>query len=193
MLRLITFPKPAHAQLCLLLPTTMGFRANEVCTWRAEYIDFNKGDTFVMDAKKKKLFQIPLNIQVAALTEKLLKGRREGYVLKSRSNRNPGDPLSPFAIWHTWRKWAVKARLPNPEEFSPAVGRRFFAAEWYHRQRLSLMTLSMIMRHSEPRITLGYVQKLIFYEDLKQDYKQFQFNVSRDTLNPSKHATPEIA
>ena len=188
MLKLLTFPKPTHDQLCLLLPTVMGFRANEVCTWRAEYIDFDHGDTLVMDAKKKRLFQIPLNIQVAALTEKLLKDRREGYVLRSRSNRNLGKLLSPFAIWHVWRKWSMRARLFNWEEFSPAVGRRFFAAEWYHRQRLSLMTLSMIMRHSEPRVTLGYVEKLIFYEDLKQDYRKFQFNVLERNLKSEKVA-----
>lgn len=178
MLKLLAYPKPTHAQLCIELPCLMGFRAKEVTTWRAEYIDFEHGDTLVFDAKKHKLFQIPLNIQVASHVEKLLGGRREGYVLRSRSNaqRDPNKPLNPISIWHTWRKWATKARLFNYEEFSPVVGRRFFSCEWFHHQKLSLMTLSMIMRHSEPRITLGYVQKLIFYEDLKQDFKQFQLN-----------------
>ena len=137
-----------------------------------------------MDAKKKKkLFKIPLNFQVASLAEKVLKGRTEGYVLRSRSNRNKDGLVTPIAIWYVWRKWATEARLFNWKEFSPLVGRRFFAAEWYHRQRLDLIGLSMIMRHSEPRITLGYVEKLFFYEDLKRQYKQFQFNFLQEDVN----------
>ena len=177
MLKLLSFPKPTHDQLCIELPCLMGFRATEICTWRAEYINFNNGETLVYDAKKKKLFQIPLNIQVAAHAEKILNGRRGGYVLRSRSNaqQDPDRAMNPVSIWYVWRKWAKKARLFNWKEFSPLVGRRFFAAEWYHRQRLSLMTLCMIMRHVDPRVTLGYVQHLIFYEDLRRDYKKFQF------------------
>jgi len=185
MLKLLCFPKPTHDQLCIELPCLMGFRASEVTTWRAEHIDFAHGDTLVLDAKKKQLFLIPLNLQVATHAEKLLKGRHEGYVLRSRSNAQP-DPnraLNPASVWHVWRKWSMRARLFNWEEFSPAVGRRFFAAYWYHYLQQSLMTLSMIMRHSEPRITLGYVEKLIFYEDLKQDYKKFQFSFLQKDVN----------
>ena len=174
MLQLLAYPKPAHDQLCIELPCLMGFRASEVTTWRAEYIDFDNGDTLVMDCKKNKLLQIPLNIQVAAHTEKVLNGRREGLVLRSRSNRNLGGRLTRVSIWYSWRRWAKRAKLLNWREFSPVVGRRFFAAEWFHHQRLSLLTLSMVMRHVEPRVTLGYVQRLIFYEDLRRDFKQFQ-------------------
>lgn len=190
MLKLLAFPKPSHDQLCIELPCLMAFRAKEVCTWRAEYIDFENGNTLVLDAKKKKLFQIPLNIQVAAHAEKLLNGRRKGYLIQSTSNaqKDPNRPLNPISIWYIWRKWTTKARLFNWKEFSPLVGRRFFAAEWYHRQRLSLMTLCMIMRHSDPRITLGYVQHLIFYEDLKQDYKKFQFQFLERHLKSEKVA-----
>lgn len=184
-MKLLAFPKPTHDQLCIELPCLMGFRALEVATWRAEYIDFDHGDTLVFDAKKKKLFQVPLNVQVAAHAEQLLKGREEGYVLRSRSNAqtDPNRHLTPNMIWHVWRKWTVCARLFNWEEFNPLRGRQFFAAEWYHRQKLSLMTLCMIMRHGDPRVTLGYVQHLIFYEDLKRDYKQFQFSFLQKDVN----------
>jgi integrase len=192
MLKLLAFPKPVHDQLCIELPCLMGFRAQEVCTWRAEYIDFEHGDTLVLDAKKKKLFQVPLNIQVATHAEQLLKGRREGYVIQSTSNaqQDPNRPLTPTSIWYIWRKYATLAGLPNALEISPVSGRRFFAAEWYYRQQLSLMTLSMIMRHSNVRVTLGYVQHLVFYEDLKRDYKQFQFSF---THSPVKEPVETVA
>lgn len=184
-LRLLAYPKPIHDQLCLELPCLMGFRAKEVCTWRAEYIDFEHGNTLVMDAKKKQLFLVPLNFQVANHAKKILNGRKEGYVLRSRSTRNKGEQISPFAVWHVWRKWSIKANLLNYEEFSPVVGRRFFACTWYYWLRLSLIGLSLIMRHSEPRVTLGYVQKLVFYEDLKREYKQFQLSFLQKDAEPN--------
>ena len=182
MLALLRFPKPAFDQLAIELPCLMGFRSAEVATWRAEYIDFAMGDTLVLDAKKKLLFRVPLNMYVARHAEEVLKGRPGGLVLRSRSNaqQDPSKPLRTESIWHIWRKWTRLARLPNAADISPLVGRRFFAAEWYHWQKLSLMTLSRILRHSEPRVTLGYVDKLIFYEDVKRDYDAFQMKLMQE-------------
>ena len=187
-MKLLAYPKPVHDQLMIELPCLNGFRNREVTTWRAEDIDFQHGDTLVLDAKKHKTFKIPLNSMIAAHAEKLLDGRREGYVIVSTSNRNPGKPLGPMAVWHVWRKWAVKAGLFNWRAFSPIVGRRFFAANWYHRHKLSLMTLCMVMRHANPGMTLEYVNKLIFYEDLKKEFLKFQFSFLQEDLE----STPNI-
>lgn len=176
---MLAWPKPTFEQLVIELPCLMGFRASEVCTWRAEYIDFKHGNTLVLDAKKKRLFIVPLNVQVAAHAEQLLNGRGEGYVLRNRSRawRGRVEPLNPASIWRIWKKWAFKLNLyPTPEDYSPVVGRRWFAAYWYHYLKLSLITLQMIMRHTDWKTTLEYVEHLVFYEDLVKDYKQFQFS-----------------
>jgi len=178
MLQLLAYPKPVFDQLAIELPCLMGFRSTEVTSWLAEYIDFQNMNTYVMDSKKKDLFTVPLNLHVAKHAEKVLNGRTEGVLLRSRSNRNLGQQLTKFAIWHIWKKYTKL--LPNAVDISPLTGRRFFAAYWYHHLKLSLMTLSKILRHSGPAVTLGYVEKLIFYEDVKSDYNSFQRSIAKD-------------
>lgn len=178
MLRLLSFPKPVFDQLCIELPCLMGFRSSEVTSWMAEYIDFQNMNTLVMDAKKKVLFTVPLNLYVAKHAEEVLDGEAHGIVLRSRSNRNRGERLTPFAVWHIWKKYTT--RLPNAKDISPLTGRQFFAAEWYYKQGLSLVTLQLIMRHARFETTIGYVRNLIFQEDVQRDYNKFQFRLMQE-------------
>jgi len=182
MLELLRWPKPAFDQLAIELPCLMGFRAKEVTTWRAEYIDFQNGDTQVLDAKKHRIYSVPLNAEVARHAEEVLNGREEGYVLQSRSNAwlRKETPLTPVAIWYIWHKWTQIAGFPINQRISPVVGRRFFAAEWYYSQGLSLVTLSRILRHSDPVVTMRYVQSLVFHEDVKRDYDRFQLGLMQE-------------
>jgi len=182
MLELLRCPKPAFDQLAIELPCLMGFRAKEVTTWRAEYIDFMNGDTLVLDAKKHRLFRVPLNTSTSKHAEEVLNGRCEGLVLRSRSNaqQDPEKPLTPIAVWYIWDKWTRIAVVKNTGAISPVVGRRFFAAEWYYGQGLSLVTLSRILRHSDPVVTMRYVQSLVFHEDVKRDYDRFQLGLMQE-------------
>jgi len=182
MLELLRMPKPAFDQLAIELPCLMGFRAKEVTTWRAEWIDCVNGDTLVLDAKKHRLFPVPLNSQVARHAEELLRGRDEGYVLQSRSNRqrDPDKPLTPIAVWYIWNKWVKTCGIFLQEAISPVVGRRFFAAEWYYSQGLSLVTLQRILRHTDIESTIRYVASLVFHEDVKRDYDRFQLGLMQE-------------
>jgi len=183
MLRLLRWPKPAFDQLAIELPCLMGFRAKEVCTWRAEYIDWVNGETLVLDAKKHRIYSVPLNNQVARHAEEVLNGRGEGYVLQSRSTAwtRKDKPLSTTAIWYIWDKWTKAAGIGTLVSLSPVVGRRFFAAEWFYGQGLSLVTLQRILRHTESETTLRYVRSLVFFEDVKRDYDRFQLRLMQDT------------
>lgn len=183
--RLLNAPKNPFDQLIFELPCLMGFRASEVATWRIEYIDFQNGETLVLDSKKKVLLPVPLNTHVANLVMQVAEGRSEGYVLKNRSvawrDKKPG--ISGNTVWRIWRKYAFALDLyPRPEDYTPLQGRRFFAAEWFYGQELSVVTLCPIMRHSDPKQTLDYVRHIIFAEDVKRDYDKFQFRVMQDQL-----------
>jgi len=182
MLELLRWPKPTFDQLAIELPCLMGFRAKEVTTWRAEWIDWQNGDTQVLDAKKHRLYTVPLNTSTSKYAEQVLNGRSEGYVLQSRSNRqtDPDRPISPIAVWYIWNKWIQRVIGSGPGHISPVVGRRFFAAEWYYGQGLSLVTLSRILRHSDPTVTMRYVQSLVFHEDVKRDYDRFQLGLMQE-------------
>jgi len=184
MIRLLAYPKPAFDQLQIELPCLMGFRVEEVSTWRAEYMNPLEGTTRVLDAKKHELFTVPLNTLVARHAEEVLNGRSTGLVLQRRrhTSLDPNKPISRIAVWFTWAKWTVKAGLPNASEISPLVGRRFFAAEWAYGQGLSLVTLQRILRHACYETTIRYVRSLVFFEDVKRDYDRFQLKLMQEVL-----------
>jgi len=181
-LEVLRWPKPAFDQLALELPTLMGFRPEEVATWRAEYIDWLNSETLVLDAKKHKLFPVPLNTQAARHAEEVLGARRNGYVLRGRTKRKPGEekPLTGTAIWYIWQKWAQQACTFLPEKISPIDGRRLFAYEFYHRQPENLVELQVIMRHTSPGITLLYVSRLVCWDDVKTAYDKFQLSLRQE-------------
>jgi len=182
MLRLLAWPKPAFDQLVLELPCLMGFREEELRTWRAEYIDWQEGDTLVLDARKHQLLRVPLNTQAAKHAEEVLNARSKGLVLQRRRHKSldPEQPVSRTAVWYVWAKWTARAGLPNARDISPVVGRRFFAAEWYYGQGLSLVTLQKIMRHKHFETTIRYVRGLVFFEDVKRDYDRFQLKLMQE-------------
>lgn len=129
-LRLLAQPKPSRDQLVFELPCLMGFRTQEIATWRAEYINFASSDCEVLDAKKHRLFTIPLNLAAGKHAEETLNGEVEGYVIKNQSNAWQGrnKPLSSRGLLGIWQKYAAQLDLwPSPNEYSPIVGRRFFA------------------------------------------------------------------
>lgn len=176
--QLLQWPKSDYDNLAVKLPCLMAFRPKEVCTWRSEYIDWENGETQVLDAKKHKLFTVPLNAQVARHARLVLAGRSEGYVLQGRTRHKPSEdkPLTPVAIWFIWQKQTSLAIGPVPAPISPVVGRRFFAYEMYHRQPENLVELQVIMRHSDPGITLRYVKGLVCWDSVKDAYERFQFS-----------------
>lgn len=181
--RLLNASKSAFEQLILELPCLMGFRNSEVANWRIEHIRWVEGQTLVLDAKKHVLMPIPLNLHVAKLAMEVIGDRTSGVVLKSRSKayQNSELPLSHVSIWRVWRKWAFKLDLyPRPEDYTPVMGRRYFACKWFHELHLSLVTLSHLMRHSDPKQTLDYVNHLIFADDVEQDYREFERRANQD-------------
>jgi len=184
MLRLLSWPKPAFDQLMLELPCLMGFREEELRTWRAEYIDWQEGDTRVLDARRHELITVPLNTQAARHAEDVLNTRSKGLVLQRRrhTSLDPDKPVSRTAVWYIWEKWTAEAGLPNAREISPIVGRRFFAAEWYYGQGLSLVTLQRILRHKHFETTMRYVRGLVFFEDVKRDYDRFQLKLMQEVM-----------
>jgi len=181
-LRLLAWPKPAFDQLMLELPCLMGFREEELRTWRAEYIRWLDGETKVLDARRHSLETVPLNTQAARHAEEVLHARSKGLVLQRRrhTSLDPDRPISRTAVWYIWSKWTARAGLPNAAEISPIVGRRFFAAEWYYGQGLSLVTLQRIMRHKRFETTIRYVRGLVFFEDVKRDYDRFQLRLMQE-------------
>jgi len=180
MLKLLAKPKPAFEQLCFELPCLMGFRAHEVCTWRAEWINFNEGECYVLDSKKHELILVALSYHVAIHTEQELHGRKEGLVLQNRSNawKNKciDKPLSIQALWHVWDKHVKPLDLPKSIEISPIVGRRYYIAESIRGHDRSEQVVSIVskqVRHANSQQTRDYNDRLYFIEDVKKQQREF--------------------
>lgn len=187
MLELLAKPKDPFEQLCFELPCLMGFRASEVCTWQAEWINPDAGECYVLDAKKHKLFPVALSYQVALHAEQLLAGRREGLVLQNRSNawkqKCAGKPISIQSLWHIWKKHTAPLGLPESVEISPVVGRRIYIALSIHTFKLSPLLVSKQVRHENTQQTLEYADHLFFIEDVKEQQCKFDGRLGRLQLS----------
>lgn len=182
LLRLLAAEKGPHDDLLIELPCLMGFRNEETTTWQLEYINAQFETCMVLDAKKHELIPgIPVHRTVLKHVEEVREGRVSGYVVVNESPVWKGrlEPISTTAVWYVWRKWATRLRLyPSPEEYSPVVGRRLFIKEYLSANSEdfpeALITCSRMVRHSNPKITLDYADRITFDSDVKRNFDRFQ-------------------
>lgn len=88
--RLLASPKNLRDQLVIELPTLQGFRTGEVSSFRAEWVDFDKGILLVLDSNKHQLFPLPLHPTVAKHIMEYMQetGIKEG-ILRARTSYTP--------------------------------------------------------------------------------------------------------
>lgn len=176
--KLKNFPKPARDQLIILLSTDMGFRSGEVATVRIENIDLDKGNVLVLDSKKYRLYPIPMTYQVARTIEQVLAGdkRDEGYIIQQhdRCAWRRGKPVTTIGLCDIWKRWARRAGIRSWQQYTPTLGRHYFAAWWHYVKHGNLEILRRIMRHKHLTTTQVYLSKLIFYEDVQAEMQRLQ-------------------
>jgi integrase len=190
-LRLKEFPKPARDQLIIELATDMGLRSGEISTLRIENIDLERGRLLIVDSKRKQPYPVPLTYDIAKHIEEVKAGREEGLLIlqDERNAWRRGKPVTTIGLCYVWKKWARKAKLPNWRDYNPRLGRHYFACEWAARGG-NIETLRRILRHKSLLYTQIYLSRLIFYEDIENEYKRIMnipnimgSTLSRD-LNP---------
>jgi integrase len=173
-LKLKKFPKPARDQLIIELPCDLGLRTGEIATLRIENIDLENGSILILDSKRYKPYPIPLSYNIAQLIEEVKSGRSEGWLIRQfpRSGKLSDKPITVEAIWHVWKKWAKRAGLPNWRQYTPRLGRHYFAATWHYVKHGNLEVLRRILRHKSLAYTQVYLSRLIFWEDEKAEYER---------------------
>jgi len=170
--------------LLIRLPMKIGLRTGEICTLKVEYIDFVDRSFRVFDSKRKALssFPLPLDLVTLQLIRDLIGDRVEGYVFiqrRSWKRLKQGQPLTVQEVWHIVRKIGLAAGV---EGFKPRVLREYFAAVWAHVEKKSLVTLQWILRHKSLETTQVYVNKLVFWEDVKSEYEGVKAKPFKETL-----------
>ena len=195
-LRLKKIAKPTRDQLIILLPTDMGLRSGEVASLRIEHIDLDSGNVMVRDSKQYKLFPIPLTYEVAKHIQNLLNEdkRDEGWLIlqHERVAWRRGKAITTIGLCYNWHKWARKADIPNWKQYTPTLGRHYFAAWWAHVKKGSLEVLRRIMRHKSLAYTQWYIQSLIFYEDVRAEMQRLQAIPQVSEVHPDVRRNPCI-
>jgi integrase len=129
--RLMALPKSLRDQLIIELPTLQAFRAGEVSSFRAEWVDFDKDILLVLDSNKQQLVPIPLHPIVAKHITQYIRETQmpKGILLQSRrksghkvGSKTRGEGLSESHIQRIWQGHCKRIGIPP---MSPRWGRAF--------------------------------------------------------------------
>lgn len=181
--KLLATRKKPRNQLIHELAAYMGFRTGEICTERIEWFDYETGKCYVRDSKKLELYPIPLNYRVAKLAAKVAGDKDEGLLIKRYQGGRAiriGDsryeePLTGDAVWQVVRRHARKAGIRNWRDYNPRLLRHYFAASFAKGKDDkpgNLEVLRRILRHTSLLRTQIYLSRLIFFEDVQEEYNR---------------------
>lgn len=171
-------PNFIRDKLIIRLPKKMGLRTGEVATLRCERIDLDEGNLWVLNSKKYHLYPLPIDWQTASLLEKQMNGRKKGYLLRPFETEITKKwavdrPLSNKAIGNIWKSYARQADLINWKEYTPRLGRCYFIREWIRRGG-DIAVLCKITRHTNLADLWLYANRLVFWEEIKEEYDRIQ-------------------
>lgn len=157
--------------LLIRLPMKIGLRSHEIATLSIEDINFEDRSFQVLDSKKHRFYPLPLDPLTLQLIKDLVGTRDEGLVFQHKTfkRQNQDKPLTNVSIWKTIRVIGEEAGVKG---FHPRILRHYFAANWVSVQHKSMEGLRRILRHQNLAVTHKYLQKLVFFEDVKKEYAE---------------------
>lgn len=175
-LKLLNFPKPLRDQLIIELPTLNGFRTREVATVQREHVDLEKGDIQVLDSKKHVFSTLPMGYMVWQHFEDFFIETHItsglAFTPTPRAGRRHEGHMTDQAIEYIWRKYCKLADVPY---MPPRLGRAYLAVTLL--ERMNLIDVMDMLRHTEPKVTLRYISKI-------RDYAFFKAKFHRATESP---------
>lgn len=192
-LTLAEHPKILRDQVIIDLPRLQGFRTGEVAALRWEYVNEAERWIYVENSKKHHLFALPLNWRLARLIARLRRREgmpQKGFVINPLPTVNVkesarGKPISNTAIEDVVKDCARESKIFNWNKYNPTLLRASFAAEWF-RQKRNLKMLQAMMRHNSLAMTMRYVSKIIFWEDLNAEFDRIQRIPAQGRLKKSE-------
>jgi integrase len=175
--KVVESPKSVRNQIIFDLPRLEGLRTREMATLKWSHINFEDGVIWVLDSKKHVFLPLPLDWRLANLLLKYkakVKPSEDDYVLQATKNAaTENQPISNQSIEYIFRRYAKKARVWNYSSYNPRLFRAYFAAKWIQAKR-SFKILQLILRHNNPAITWGYVNRIVFWKDVVKEFDQMQ-------------------
>ena len=165
--------------LLIRLPIKIGLRVSEITTLNIEDINFEDRSFQVLDSKKKMFYPLPLDTITLQLIKDLIGDRDEGTVFTRQDNwkiKMQHKRMSRTAAWYLFRGIGLAAGVKG---FSPRTCRHYFAAKWHEDMKKTgskktLEGLRRILRHTSLATTQFYLQRLVFFEDIQDQYMEIQ-------------------
>ena len=165
--------------LLIRLPMKIGLRTTEIITLNIEDIDFETFHIQVLDSKKKQFDTLSLDGITLQLMKDLIGGRTEGPFFTREDNRKiraQNKPLSRVAIWYLFHEIGLAAGVKG---FNPRICRHYFACKWIKDMKKpgskkTMVGLQRYLRHANIATTTFYTARLVFQEDLDEEYHDMQ-------------------
>jgi len=179
--KLVEYPKILRDQIIIDFSRLQALRTHEIATERWENVDLENGFIHVLDSKKRVWVLLPLHW---CLAEQLMEYKEEvapaedDWIIKPLPSVNVkksawGKPISNEAIANVVKGYAREAEVFDWRRYNPTLLRAYFAAEWVRRKR-SLKMLQLMMRHNSLSTTIGYVSKIVFWDELEAEFDRVQ-------------------
>jgi len=158
----------------------MGLRTGEITTARIENMNLESGNIYITNSKKHHLYPVPVSYDVATLAQKVIGDRTEGWLIQRRkgfTGKREGKSLSINALWHIPRRYACKAGIQHWQQYNLRLLRHYFAATFAKGKNGKLgniEALRRILRHKNLARTQIYLSRLVFWEDIQQEFNRLQ-------------------
>jgi integrase len=165
--------------LLIRLPMKIGLRTTEIITLNIEDIDFETFHIQVLDSKKKQFDTLSLDGITLQLMKDLIGDRTEGPAFPREDNRRiraQHKPLSRVAVWYLFHEIGLAAGVKG---FNPRICRHYFACKWIKDMKKpgskkTIVGLQRTLRHANIATTTFYTARLVFQEDLDEEYHDMQ-------------------
>lgn len=175
--------KPLRDQVILELAAYEGLRSGEISAQHAEWIDFQNGDLYVLDSKKHQLFPLPLVPLVAKHVDQYMIDNdiTSGILLKQFHPHRRKDESKSRGMGMTEHHLSRICYFYCDECHVPRVPlrylRAYFALELLREKgckldgspvsAASILELMMWLRHSNPNVTMSYLETIRDYQTFK--------------------------
>jgi integrase len=188
-----------HAPLrdfCLVrVPMKCGLRPGEIKELRWDQVDFEKLTLNIVDSKKYRSSPVPMDLATADYLKQLLDEgeNRFGWVIErdvqGRCWVNSPKSLTYEDLDYIVKKWAKAAGCETWNKITLYALRHFFAASWAYpgdgKAPGNIHALSRILRHKNLLHTQVYLSRLVFYEDIQDEYNRIQSRPFVDNIKSS--------
>jgi integrase len=185
-LRLLDFAlnnAPLRDYCVIRLPSKCGLRPGEARLLRWSQVDFDSLTLNVEDSKKHEQLPVPIDpLSCDFLRQLRMESTSEWVFTQSRRcstwKQWSHMPLSYDMLDKIVKRCGRAAGCTSWRKMNMYLLRHFFAANWAYpgdgKVSGNLHALSKILRHKSLAYTQIYLSRLVFYEDIQQEYNRLQ-------------------